>query len=166
MKLRNKRTGEIIYDAYIRETHDYQYDDPSHVLAVFQSQPGRSPERVSGGYTSLAELNEEWEDAQEEPKIDALSMMIVTLTYFIEDELDKDEPDKDEVDLEDCKSMLEKLKAWKRLKDKGFRFTGISVTALNMDCAVFEIGEDFYKEQSIRSSELNKDLRFLFGGKE
>ena len=67
MKLKNKKTGEIIDDGYVRETHDFQFDGQKHVLAVFKGNGHRPPERVSGAYTSLAELNEEWCD-YEEPK--------------------------------------------------------------------------------------------------
>lgn len=67
-------------------------------------------------FSRISELFEMFED-YEEQKGSALDLMILTLTNFIENE-----PDEDKVDLEDCKNMLEKLKAWKRLKDKGFRF--------------------------------------------
>ena len=66
MKLRNKKTGgEVIDDGYVRETHDFQFDGQKHVLAVFKGHGHRPPERVSGAYKSLAELNEEWEDYKE-----------------------------------------------------------------------------------------------------
>lgn len=63
----------------------------------------------------------------------------------------------------DAKLVVEKLKALKRLENKGFRFVGITETSLGIDCAEFEIGKDFYKELSVRNSELNKDLNLLFG---
>lgn len=62
MKLRNKKTGEIVDDGFVRATHDFQFDGQKHVLAVFKGNGHRPPERVSRAYTSLAELNEEWED--------------------------------------------------------------------------------------------------------
>lgn len=64
MKLRNKKTGEIVENAYIRESHDF-YN--KRTIAVFVRDGNRPPERVSTGYETLAELNEEWED-YEEPK--------------------------------------------------------------------------------------------------
>lgn len=70
-------------------------------------------------YDSIKKFTDDWEDVPEEPKGSALDFMILTLTNFIENE-----PDEDKVDLEDCKQMLEKLKAWKRLKGKGFEFRG------------------------------------------
>lgn len=62
MRLRNKKTGEIVDDGYVRETHDFQFDGQKHVLAVFKGNGHRPPERVSRAYSTLAELNEEWED--------------------------------------------------------------------------------------------------------
>ena len=102
---------------------------------------------------NLKKICEEWEDAPEEPKGSALDLMILTLTNFIENE-----PDEDKVDLEDCKRMLDKLKAWKRLKDKGFVFKGINKvdgsikTGLSKGVSVYEC-EGFYE-----------DMSFLFGG--
>lgn len=67
---------------------------------------------------------------------------------------------------EETVEAYEKLTAWKRLKDKGFKFNGITKTSLDMDCIQFEIGNDFYKEQSTINSALNKDLDICFGGEE
>lgn len=66
-------------------------------------------------YESLKDMLDKWED-YEEPKETASRWMILTLENFIENE-----PDDRWIDLEDCKQMLEKLKAWKRLKDKGLK---------------------------------------------
>lgn len=100
MRLRNKKTGQE--GNFIINKDHFECVDLDYV-----------PE-----YRNLAELNAEWEDVLEEPKGSALDLMILTLTNFIENE-----PDEDKVDLEDCKQMLEKLKAWKRLKDKGLHVT-------------------------------------------
>lgn len=98
MKLRNKRTGEKA---------EVEINDNSMLVT---HEDGRVEKYY---FDSLKDLDE-WED-YEEPKGSALDLMILTLTNFIENE-----PDEDKVDLEECKKMLEKLKAWKRLKDKGF----------------------------------------------
>lgn len=109
MKLRNKKTGQII-EPYI------------HTL------DGKE-------FNSLAELNEEWEDYHEEPKD----------FYYINENggvlkyipFDPDGEDKVYMKYQDAignyfetkeeaEKAVEKLKAWKRLKDKGFRFTGIN----------------------------------------
>lgn len=104
-------------------------------------------------YKSFKDMLDEWEDAPEEPKGKALRWMILTLENFIENE-----PDDRWIDLEDCKQMLEKLKAGKRLKDKGFRFEG-----WEMDGTIwFETKQD---EQEW-SPKYRDDLDLLFGGKE
>jgi hypothetical protein len=108
MKLKNKKTGEIVRAEFL---NNWQTDDGTEI-GIRDCNTN-----IVFSYNSLAELNEEWED-YEEPKGSALDLMILTLINFIENE-----PDEDKVDLEDCKQMLEKLKAWKRLKDKGFRFS-------------------------------------------
>lgn len=108
MKLKNKKTGEIHEITQVV----FLLDDMNKKFVIYSQSEGHNY-----AYNSLAELNEEWTDAPEEPKGSALDLMILTLTNFIENE-----PDEDKVDLEDCKQMLDKLKAWKRLKDKGFRF--------------------------------------------
>lgn len=131
MKLRNKKTGGL---ANIDELC-------VHTDAGFHD------------YYSLAELNEEWEDVPEEPKGSALHLMILTLINFIENE-----PDEDKVDLEDCKQMLEKLKAFKRLKDKGFRFDDYHIPA----------GEIHFNMEIRKDSldEVAKDMAICFGGEE
>lgn len=133
MKLRNKKTGEI-KDIDVR---------------LFGTNPDRFVD-------SLAELNSEWEDV-EEPKGKALYWMILTLEKFIENE-----PDDKWLDLEDCKRMLEKLKAWQQLKDKGFRFLcwgGIDIT-------IHTTGLGRYIENGNLPNDILKDLNLLFGGEE
>lgn len=64
--------------------------------------------------------------------------------------------------IEECRKAIEKLKAWKRLKDKGFEFTGVGMeyggawTKL-----LFNKGED---EDWVREN--MEDLRLLFRGEE
>lgn len=149
MKLKNKKTGEIIIPS------DYTfatYDDGIRY--------GRHT------YYSLAELNEMFED-YEEPKdfwyiepngviarIDEwdcctdsdIEIMKVLGNYF--------------ETKEEAEKAVEKLKAWKRLKDKGislhlqkqFRGDGIGYSRT--------IYTDFTKD----SQEIVKDLDLLFGG--
>ena len=108
MKLRNKKTGEIkecavipIVDGFV-----YEYD-------VFEK--GKS----------LAELNEEWED-YEEPKT---FWYIRCSGEVYEDESDASTEHGEKhreignyfETKEEAEKAAEKLKAWKRLKDKGFR---------------------------------------------
>lgn len=123
MKLRNKKTGEIIKDAYVRESHDFCN---KRTIAIFVRDGHRPPERVSAGYSSLAELNAEWEDAPEEPKehwaIDIFGEPIDT-TNLSRLQLEKlRQFGNDFKTKEGTELAVRKLKAWERLKDKGFRF--------------------------------------------
>ena len=104
MKLRNKKTGEII---------EFKSVD---LYAGYGNKLSAE---------SLAELNSEWED-YEEPKE----------YWYIENngDIDKETYDGDAYEEkmieignyfeteEQAEKAVEKLKAWKRLKDKGFRF--------------------------------------------
>ena len=111
MKLRNKKTGEIGY---------LTTDTVDRRLRVLNDNNDTVDE-----YNSLAELNEEWED-YEEPKeyywyIDADGN---ALRCRCDDRYDNEAKEignyfKTE---EDAEKAVEKLKAWKRLKDRGFEF--------------------------------------------
>ena len=126
MKLRNKKTGDI------KELQEVMHE-------AF----------IEHNEKSLMSLEKEWED-YEEPKGSALDLMILTLTNFIENE-----PDEDKVDLEDCKNMLEKLKAWKRLRNNGFNFEGHNIQQLRVKIWL----DHGY-------TEMKHDLDLLFGGEE
>lgn len=172
MKLRNKRTGEIVDDAYVRETHDFQFNGQEHVLAVFKGNGHRPPERVSGAYTSLAELNEEWEDAPEEPKE---YWHINSLGEIEELKIDEKFTDAESSFIEDkhleignyfetkeeAERVIEKLKAWKRLKDKGFRFDGWN---WETQCIDYNLDYTDITEEQIEDAE--KDLDLLFSGED
>ena len=137
MKLRNKKTGEMGIVSH--------FDNQSIVIYPIDENWNAKGDKKYG-YASLAELNEEWED-YEEPKEDGLDN-IIALTEAYSSNDSKRYP----------KEVVEKLKAVKRLKDKGFRFeaykpygTGIMFTIAHMN----ELAEDS-----------RKDLDLLFGGEE
>lgn len=111
MKLRNKKTGEIIEFDAILPVKDVSGDSVAHLE-----------------YNSLSELNEEWEDAPEEywyidydggilcgesDNSSSEKMMISMGNHF--------------ESLEKADKAVEKLKAWKRLKDKGFKFNSCKI---------------------------------------
>lgn len=119
MKLRNKKTGEIV---------------PASNIAVGIGKDGE-------WYDSLAELNEEWED-YEEPKEHWCITMYGGITRIKDDE----EPIDDLIEIgnyfnskEDAYDAWDKLKAWKRLKDKGFRFDGWKDTNNDLNDILFEL---------------------------
>lgn len=131
MKLRNKKTGEIM-ELCCHRAGDYREK-----------------------YDSLAELNAEWEDVPEEPKEYWIPMSDEPYPFVGNDweeeglatgliSLSKEENDR----------KRQKLKAWKRLKDKGFRFDDFVRDAIyfNLD------------EEQIQNKSILKDLDLLFGG--
>lgn len=153
MKLKNKNTGEIVEVESCNST--------TGTIGLFFVE-GRECDR---DYSSLAELNEEWED-YEEPKeywyIDT-SMMEVTYNTL------GAEPDVEEFNKqignyfetkEEAEKAVEKLKAWKRLKDKGFRFTGYSTSSDKGMCICYRTDIETWTMQDL------VDFKTLFGGEE
>lgn len=151
MKLKNKKTGEIKEcvvipidsNGYPNEYQEFEKSD------------------------SLAELNAEWEDYN--PKV----------FYYINENggvlqyIPFDPEGEDETYIkyqkeignyfktkEEAEKAVEKLKSWKRLKDKGFRFVGWydSVSDNNPDNVLFKLDEDVWETDNC------DDLDLLFGG--
>jgi hypothetical protein len=111
MKLRNKKTGEIIAFDAILPVKDVAGDSVAHLE-----------------YNSLAELNEEWEDAPEEPK-EYWYMDYGGRIKAMNDANDEEDVARKAIGnyfetKEEAELAVEKLKAWKRLKDKGVKIIG------------------------------------------
>lgn len=112
MKIKNKKTGMIGYTAVLRSKAIVVMDENAIQL---------------GSYSSLAELNAEWED-YEEPKdywfidydggIIPFSKMKETATDRMMKQIGNYFDTREEAE-----KAVEKLKAWKRLKDAGCRVT-------------------------------------------
>mgnify|MGYP003299578899 CR=1 FL=1 len=155
MKLRNKKTGKIgtliVDGAYKFVTNFAVEDDEGNRL---------------GEYNSLAELNEEWEDVPEEywyidydggilcgesDNSSAEKMMISMGNYF--------------ESLEEAEKAVEKLKAFKRLKDKGFRFILDEETEMPMFIYSGANGEKCITNAK-ESKQCRSDIKLLFGGEE
>lgn len=142
MKLKNKKTGEIVDFAKgnFISSKDYGF--------VIYKDGGRSIE-----YSSLAELNEEWCD-YEEPKSGIKDVWFpdviegrnnVVISFETREEAEK---------------AVEKLKAFKRLKDKGFDFVGcFKDNTINYEFVERPLDYD-------EAEEAEQDLAFLFGGEE
>lgn len=149
MKLRNKKTGEIV------KVESLDVDTPTEGIVGIPSFDRK------GSYSSLAELNEEWEDAPEEPKRfywldyngDIYNTEIGTMDRSEIKEIGNLFETKEEAE-----QAVEKLKAWKRLKDKGFRFYDWKDEPTYR--VTFEWSED------IKVQEIQDDLNLLFGGEE
>lgn len=164
MKLRNKKTGEIGYFCFAN------WDSP--VLIIMDKNGVQLAK-----YNSLAELNSEWED-YEEPKEYWFIDFNVEIKEFevlgFEWQGWMKEIGNYFETREEAQKAVEKLKAWKRLKDKGFRFTGIAGISNNIFVS-FEtdskysgghIMYDEYSNTDNKLNEYNEDLTLLFGGKE
>ena len=160
MKLRNKKTGEI---HEITQAVSLS-DDMNKKFAIYSKSEGHNY-----AYRSLAELNEEWEDYKE-PKeywyIDydggilcgesdntsAEKMMISMGNHF--------------KSLKEADKAVEKLKAWKRLRDKGFRFTltpGVGSLDITPGKFQIEITADMPAKWFCCDA-VQKDLEVCFGG--
>lgn len=154
MKLRNKKTGEIIEVESCSNTGGY-------ISIYYEEKDGQIGTKDC--YTSLAKLNEEWEDAPEEPKENwtiSGAGYLWTTEHMSPDTIN---------DLrrignlfetkEEAEQAVKKLKAWKRLKDKGFRFTGVEDVERAIRFEIpFRAGYD--------SCEAEVDLDLLFSGGE
>lgn len=139
MRLRNKKTGEIIrfYDGITLNGEDYD---------------------------SLAELNDEWEDCEELKEywyIDTYIQEIRTMTKGINEDLDtfnKEIGNYFEYE-EEAEKAVEKLKAWKRLKDAGCKFVfddHLAVRFVTPSATKIETAE--------QQKSLSDDYKLLFGG--
>lgn len=152
MKLRNKKTGKIVK----LEIH--------HI----------------GGkeYDSLTEVNEEWED-YEEPKeyyINSAGEIVEAGERFSDKAYDtsrKEIGNYFETE-EEAKKALEKLKTWKRLKDKGFKFEGWESDREEHNSAIIHCFMPSVKRKRKILEPINPedikdiqaDLNLLFGGEE
>ena len=135
MKLKNKKTGKIV--------------------EWFNNTNGVFPD-------SLAELNEEWEDV-EKPKeywaIDCFSPdgLISEFTGSSSDILENRKSIGNYFDTpEEAEKAVEKLKAWKRLRDEGIKLGGWT-----------REGDAIYPELIDTGGDVSiDDLELLFGGEE
>ena len=147
MKLRNKKNGKIVDFGYLQTDHI-----ASLVLTTYENG---CPEMSC--YNSLAEVNAEWEDYVETKDhwhigcegdvfIDNTESCLKSYSSIGNDFDTKEEAEKE----------VEKLKAWKRLKDKGFSLDAVVDTFFCLD--IFMEGESY--------EAIKNDLEIVFGGEE
>lgn len=164
MKLRNKKTGEII---------DLNKGSITGHGTTIQLQAIDRYNKPIWNYNSLAELNEVWEDYEEANGwwyIDE-NYEAHTTNSTLRDERKDREIGNCFSCKEDAEKAVQKLKAWKRLKDADFSITGWDNS----------IGDDYYKPAQIvirlnnnpddfdeyeDIGPFKNDLDLLFGGKE
>ena len=143
MKLRNKKTGEIkAFDEVMREAYKWN------------------------NYNSLAELNEEWEDYGELESYWYINEFgtPTEVTHTRENIYDTQRKNFGNYfeTKEEAKGTVEKLEAWKRLKDEGITFR------LNIDESKPFV-QIYSKEENgpfLKVLRITEDLTLLFGGEE
>lgn len=141
MKLRNKKTGKVIDINLSVNMVDEDY------ISV---------------YGSLEEFNEDWED-YEEPKyiwyIDWKGNVQVA-NYDNDWKNEKSIGNYFETK-EEAEKAVEKLKAWERLKDNGFKFDRWNNASAGSYRPIW-----FYFEKDTLLDDIKSDLDLLFGGGE
>lgn len=157
MKLRNKKTGEIgtliVDGAYKFVTNFAVEDDEGNRL---------------GEYNSLAELNEKWEDYEEPTTYYYISdfgaIREGDVGKIVEDEIARKEIGNYFETKEEAEKAVERLRAWKRLEDNGFRFDGWTIDdGLRISICTNTDSEGIYDDDK---KEMKKDLNLFFGGEE
>lgn len=113
MRVKNKKNNEVgILEIVVPEK------DVADEAIIFDEVSGD----ILGRASSIAELNEEWEDYEEPER----HWIIDTMNDRVEDfdvPMAFNESIGNYFDTrEEAERAVEKLKAWKRLKDKGFKF--------------------------------------------
>ena len=138
MKLRNKKTGEIV--------------EPRKIGFEIYSFNERD-------YDSIAEFIEDWEDYEEPRDFWYINSEGDPESCIRNDELDKSAKEIGNYfeTKEEAEKAAEKLKAWKRLRDKGLQPVSYTVQNYNRELLVHFIIEQPYNE---------KDLDLIFGGEE
>ena len=163
MKLRNRKTGEIVEFRYLQSDHVAPL-----VLTTYEND---KPEMYT--YNSLAELEREWEDYEEPEGYWWISPVCADAVHCAKDAGDETDEYNKEIgnyfsSREEAENAVEKLKAWKRLKDKGFRFTLTSgVGSLDITPGKFqiEINADMPAKWFCCDA-VQEDLNLLFSGGE
>ena len=147
MKIRNKKTGEII--------------SASNLFAANKKRKWY--------YGSLKEFNEEWED-YEEPK----EVWFISNNGQIHEEDGHDRYREERKEIgnyfetkEEAERAVEKLKAWKRLKDKGLKFRMWEWEFIYEDNKAGEIVIKAHIDDATdEDGNYPTDLDLLFGGEE
>ena len=154
MKLRNKKTGKIINSKELL-TDEFVIDVFSKDFNYFISK--------------INKIQEEWEDC-EEPKeywyIDTTEGSVVEHTQECFELTDKERKEIGNYfeTKEEAERAVEKLKAWKRLKDNGFEFDGIRLEGSN--CLIKTKLKDNTGVTFNNAQQFYEDVDLLFGGEE
>ena len=143
MKLQNKKTGEI--------GEITANDFNKGIFCV--SQPGHSDVY----YCSLAKLCEEWTDYEEPEKIWYIGCYGDVFCESSKDKsFHKEELGNYFSSREEAEKAVEKLKAWKRIKEAGAEFDGWEGYGDSIEIRLLASGGDIQTD----------DLTFIFGGED
>ena len=158
MKLRNKKTGEIVDVESLGHADSLKGKFGYQVTLSWKIDEHLDTCKT---YNSLAELNEEWEDYEEPKEYWCIDWTGGVNHITVLDDTDEYEENKKEIGnyfetKEEAEKAVEKLKAWKRLRDKGFRF----IDHIDRDSGQ---GMTRYEWDGYVNGE---DLDLLFGGEE
>ena len=154
MKLRNKKTGEIV-----------EVLTDSISVDILKDR-----EEMTGFYNSLAKLNEEWEDYEEPKKhYEILAMGAVMEREDAEDEIFRNQGQREIGNYfetrEEAEKAVEKLKAWKRLKDARFEFGTIKYN-LDEESSSTIAYDGIITIEGMAYEDFAEDLDLLFGGED
>ena len=166
MKLKNKKTGET---GYYLHTHRDHKNGSIKVAVLKEGEPFSEfkPYEPIYDYDSLAELNAEWED-YEEPKefwyIGQDGVIFSDIDTITQDYADRLQEIGNYFETkEEAEKAVEKLKAWKRLRDEGFKFTQWRHDVTNQKY-IITMEEKGLEEWVVGRKKADLDL--LFGGEE
>ena len=154
MKLRNKKTGEI--DEFLFEVINNRID--------LYRRIGTAETKNTWTYPSLTKLCEEWEDHEEPKEYCFINSCGVVEARTEEEQLAVADMHKQFGNYfetqEEAEKAVEKLKAWKQLKDKGFRFD-----KWENDKEKY-LGDFVIYAHTKDLTDIVDDLDLLFGGEE
>jgi hypothetical protein len=159
MKLRNKKTGEIATvegfgsaEGEIQMTYTIDNDETKLYLYCTPS---------------LTTFNEEWEDYEEPSKTiwqikDSGELQDFEEDVFSDGYIESSKSIGNYFDTrEEAEKAVEKLKAWKRLKEAGFEFGGWTHTPITKSLTGYNL---HIKAYSDKLADYMDDLDLLFGG--
>lgn len=160
MKVKNKKTGEIVDLLEILRLNDVS----NEFYLRLSDNEGRT---FKVGCNSLAELNEVWEDAPEEPKEYWYIDYDGGILYGVTDDSTTEKMMKSMGNYfeteEEAEKAVEKLKAWERLKEARFEFGGWTHTPITKTLTGYNLHIKAYSEKLV---DYMDDLELIFGGGE
>lgn len=154
MRLKNKSTGDL---------GNLCYED-----GVFMV---RTDAGCWQDFSSLEKLTEEWEDYEERKEYWCIDWTGGINQIIVIDDTNEFKENKKEIGnyfktQEEAEKAVKKLKAWKRLKDAGFKFEGVAETWFGGG-RVGPMSIQFNKhDDDVWIMKHHNDLELLFGGEE